>query len=126
MGFVYGELMQAKDDIKIAMNNLPRNYENIMGIIEAKMKNRLDTPIHLMAYLLNPYFHYKDNDLQKDVLVNDGMADFFETYFFGDVEMQNKVYSEEIPKYKKKDGKFGRFIAIKGCEVNDEKFDPGK
>ncbi|XP_042448869.1 uncharacterized protein LOC122033773 [Zingiber officinale] len=39
MGFVYGELLQAKKDIKNALSNVPKNYQHI---IDAKMKDRLE------------------------------------------------------------------------------------
>ncbi|XP_019178166.1 PREDICTED: uncharacterized protein LOC109173393 [Ipomoea nil] len=80
MGFVYGELMRAKEEIKHALSDVPRNYKSIIDIIEEKMKDRLDSPLHLM------------------------------------------ILSEELSKYKKKEGMFGRSIAIKACEVNDDNF----
>ncbi|XP_019178097.1 PREDICTED: uncharacterized protein LOC109173320 [Ipomoea nil] len=124
MGFVYGELIQAKEDIKKALNGVEKNYEPIIRIIEEKMKNRLDTPLHLMAFLLNPYYHYKDPLLHLDVDVSIGSIEFIETYYFGDIEMQNKVLMEELSKYKKKDDMFGKSIAVQGCEFNDEQYDP--
>ncbi|XP_019170563.1 PREDICTED: uncharacterized protein LOC109166132 [Ipomoea nil] len=89
-----------------------------------KMKDRLDSPLHLMAYLLNPYYHYKDPQLHLDEVVGVGVVDFCDILFVNDFDMQNKILSEELPKYKKKEGMFGRSIAIKACEVNDDNFNP--
>ncbi|CAA0823530.1 hAT dimerisation domain-containing protein / transposase-related [Striga hermonthica] len=75
MGFLYGELMHAKEDIKSVLNNLAKNYDPILEIIDTKMMGRLDTPLHLMAYLLNPYYHYKDPNLVLDQVVSDGVFD---------------------------------------------------
>ncbi|XP_019178820.1 PREDICTED: uncharacterized protein LOC109173953 [Ipomoea nil] len=72
MGFVYGELMQVKEDIKKAFNAVERNYELIIKIVEEKMSNRLDSPLHLMAFMLNPYYHFKDPQLHLDVIVSLG------------------------------------------------------
>ncbi|XP_019185978.1 PREDICTED: uncharacterized protein LOC109180724 [Ipomoea nil] len=124
MGFVYGELMRAKEEIKHALSDVPRNYKSIIDIIEEKMKDRLDAPLHLMAYLLNPYYHYKDSQLHLDEVVAVGVVDFCDILFVNDFDMQNKILSEEFPKYKKKEGMFGRSIAIKACEVNDDNFNP--
>lgn len=55
MGFVYGELVEARRSIKAAANNLERYYKPIFEIIDEKVKGRLDSPLHLTAYLLNPY-----------------------------------------------------------------------
>ncbi|XP_031101802.1 uncharacterized protein LOC116005702 [Ipomoea triloba] len=125
MGFVYGEIMHAKEEIKRALNGVEKNYEPIIRIIEEKMKNRLDTPLHLMAYFLNPYYHYKDLLLHRDADISFGSIEFLETYYFEDLDMQNKVLKEELSKYKLKEGMFGKLIAIKGCESNDAQYDPG-
>ncbi|XP_031106336.1 uncharacterized protein LOC116010987 [Ipomoea triloba] len=123
MGFVYGELMQAKEEIKNALNGVEKNYEPIIRIIEEKIQNRLDTPLHLMAYLLNPYYHYKDPRLHLDHFISMGCVEFLETYYFGDLEMQNKILMDELSKYKKKEGMFGKLIAAKGYESSDGQYD---
>ncbi|KAL5739396.1 hypothetical protein ACOSQ2_028576 [Xanthoceras sorbifolium] len=38
MGFVYGELVQAKEEIKVALNNVEGNYRPILDIIDARIK----------------------------------------------------------------------------------------
>ncbi|XP_019171429.1 PREDICTED: uncharacterized protein LOC109166984 [Ipomoea nil] len=87
MGFVYGELMQDKEDIKKAFNEV-------------------DPRLHL------------------DVNVSLGCIEFLETYYHDDLEMQNKVLNDEFPIYKRKDGVFGKTLAVKGCETNNERYDP--
>ena len=51
MGFVYGELKKAKDEIKEALNHKEEKYKPILDIVDAKGKGRIDTPLHLTAYL---------------------------------------------------------------------------
>ncbi|XP_019166931.1 PREDICTED: uncharacterized protein LOC109162702 [Ipomoea nil] len=119
MGFVYGEIMKTKEEIKHALSDVSRNYKPIIEIIEAKMKDRIHTPRD--GYLLNPYYHYKDPQLHLDKVVSD-VVDFGDTLFFNDSEMQNKMLSEELSKYKRKEGMFGRNIEIKRYEVNDDNF----
>ncbi|XP_073024252.1 uncharacterized protein [Primulina eburnea] len=58
MEFLYGELLRAKEDIKMALNNVESNYQPIIVILESKMKDILDTSLHTTAFLLNPYFYY--------------------------------------------------------------------
>ncbi|XP_031127560.1 uncharacterized protein LOC116029653 [Ipomoea triloba] len=125
MRFVYGELMQAKEHIKKALNEVEiKNHEPIIRIIEKKIKNRLDidTPFHLMTFLLNPYYHYNDHLLHLDDDVSIGSIKFLETYYFDDIEMQNKILKEELSKMK--EGMLGKSLAVKGCESNDEQYDP--
>ena len=52
MAFLYGEILKAKEDIKVAIGNIPGVvglYSSIMEIIDVKMKNRLDCPLHKAA-----------------------------------------------------------------------------
>ncbi|CAA0809321.1 hAT transposon superfamily protein, partial [Striga hermonthica] len=124
MGFLYGELMHAKEDIKRVLNNLAKNYDPILEIIDTKMMGRLGTPLHLMAYLLNSYYHYKDPNLILDQVVSDGVLDCLDVICHGNFDLMDKIMNVELPIYKTKGGVFGKPIAAKGCEVNDEKFDP--
>ena len=55
MSFLYGDIIKAKDEIKAGFRNIDRPgnlnaYNNVIEIIEEKMKNRLHTPLHLAAY----------------------------------------------------------------------------
>ncbi|XP_056850680.1 uncharacterized protein LOC108824656 [Raphanus sativus] len=51
LGFIYGEILEAKNSIKEASNHLEKNYQPIFRIIDEKMKDRLDTPLHVAAYM---------------------------------------------------------------------------
>ncbi|KAF3586047.1 hypothetical protein F2Q69_00028417 [Brassica cretica] len=46
------------------------------------------------------------------------------TFYHGDFEKQDKVVNDEFTAYKNKAGAFGRGLALRGCQVNNEKFDP--
>ncbi|GJY36907.1 hypothetical protein Tco_0422285 [Tanacetum coccineum] len=124
MGFVYGEMIKAKEEIKAVLGDNKKAYEPIIKIIEKKMKGRLDTVLHLVAYLLNPYYSYKDTEIQHDPDVSDAVLSFFEVILAGDLEMQLEVTNVEMPKYKKQMDRFGKELAISTCEVNNEKYDP--
>lgn len=122
MGFLYGELRQAKRDIMKAFNNNEKNYGPVIEIIDSMVKDKLDSPLHLMAYFLNPFYFFRDHDIQ--FVVKGGVLDCVEVFYFDDVEMQCEVMNVEISKYRNKDGPFGKVVAEKGCEQNDDKFDP--
>ncbi|KAH6797966.1 hypothetical protein C2S52_022520 [Perilla frutescens var. hirtella] len=61
IGFVYGELVQAKKDIKIAKHSIPKNYEPIIEVIDARIKDMLDSPLHLTTYSLNPFLSLQES-----------------------------------------------------------------
>ncbi|GJS65228.1 hypothetical protein Tco_0679792 [Tanacetum coccineum] len=121
MGFVYGEMIKAKKEIKAVLGDNKKAYEPIIKIIEKKMKGILDTVLHLMAYLLNPYYFYKDTEIQHDPDVSDAVLAFFEIILAGDLEMQLEVTNVEMPKYKKQMDRFGKELAIFTCKIHTEK-----
>ncbi|KAI3768319.1 hypothetical protein L2E82_18899 [Cichorium intybus] len=124
MGFVYGEIKVAKEEIMKALGGNEKAYKPIIDIITTKMKGRLDSKLHLTAYLLNPYYHYKDSQLQHDPDIMDAVLEFFDTLLFGDLEMQRQVVTIELPKYKQKVDRFGVALAHSSCMVNDADFEP--
>ena len=52
MGFVYRELLKAKDDIKKILKK-ECDYMPIFNIIDAKSKDRLESPLHTTVYFLD-------------------------------------------------------------------------
>ncbi|KAH7666003.1 Ribonuclease H-like protein [Dioscorea alata] len=46
MGFLYGELLHAKEEIKGALKNQETLYREVLEIIETKARDRLDRPLH--------------------------------------------------------------------------------
>ncbi|KAL5759938.1 hypothetical protein ACOSQ2_018776 [Xanthoceras sorbifolium] len=126
MGFVYGELLQAKEDIKVALNNVDRNYKPIIDIIDARIKGRLDSSLHLAAYFLNPYYCYKDTTIKDKVDVNVAMFECVEAIYSTDnYHIQDTIANTEIRKYKMKEGTFRLQLAISGCKNNTQDYDPG-
>ena len=126
MGFVYGELKKAKEEINEALNNIESNYRPILEIMDSRIEGRLDTPLHAFAYLLNPYYYYKDASIEYDVNVMDGVFTVVEAFFPNDIDMQSKVINEELASYKSKDDAFGREVATKACGVPIDVFNPGE
>jgi hypothetical protein len=49
MGFVYGELLKAKRQVKEALGNVENRFKDGVVVIEKKMAGRLDSPLHLTA-----------------------------------------------------------------------------
>ncbi|CAG7905184.1 unnamed protein product, partial [Brassica rapa] len=96
LGFIYGEMLEAKKSIKEASDHLEKNY--------------------------GPIFH---STIQSDFEVMEGFIACVETFYHGDLEKQDSVVNHELSLYKNKIGSFGRALAIKGCENKDGDFDPG-
>lgn len=124
MGFVYGELKDAKEEIVQICKGAKDMYEPILDIIELKAKDRLDGPLHLAGYLLNPYYFYRDDESQKDPKCMSALLTCVESFFPDDYDKQNLVCNNELLKYKEMEGIFGRKIAVSGRSKNDEHFNP--
>ncbi|CAO2038512.1 unnamed protein product, partial [Urochloa humidicola] len=124
MAFLYGEIVKAKEQIKVAIRNIdkPVNlalYNNVIEIIDNKMKDRLDSPLHLAAYLMNPYYSYNDESVFTSEQVMDGFITTVETFYHGDYDKQSKVLNEELHKFRDKQGHFGKPVAKAGCTNYD-------
>nr|KAJ0192829.1 hypothetical protein LSAT_V11C800441650 [Lactuca sativa] len=122
MGFLYGELRQANEYIKMAFEIVEINYCSIIEIIETRAKGRINSPLHMTTYLLNPYFFYNDQSIKDNVMVSDAIFICVEKFFRDDIDKQAQVINMELPKYKEKEGDFGRILAAKGCSENSSSY----
>ncbi|KAK3147263.1 hypothetical protein QOZ80_3BG0280240 [Eleusine coracana subsp. coracana] len=127
MAFLYGEILKAKKDIKVAIGNIDKSgtlYNSIMDIIHVKMNNRLDCPLHKAAYFLNPYYSYNDDSIFEAEEVMDGFFSVVETFYHCDYDKQSQVLNENVDKFKDRVGHFAKQVAQAGCKDFD--FNPAK
>ncbi|XP_072149653.1 uncharacterized protein [Setaria viridis] len=116
VAFLYGDILKAKEEIMAAIGNIDKAvnlnlYLGIMEIIDEKMKGRLDTPLHLAVYFLNPYFSYNDPSIFTNEHVMDGLISVVETFYHGDYDKQIQVLNAEMDKFKDKEGHFAKAVA---------------
>jgi hypothetical protein len=126
MAFIYGEIIKAKKDIVVAVGNIDKAViicNSIIEIIDTKMKDRLDCPLHKAAYFLNPYYSYNDPSIFESEEVMDGFILAVETFYHGDYDKQNQVLNDDVHKFKDQVGHFSRNVALAGCKDFD--FSPG-
>ncbi|CAN1813043.1 hypothetical protein LINPERHAP1_LOCUS26738 [Linum perenne] len=81
MGFVYGELVNAKRDIQEALGNVESRYKDVMTIVNKKMSGRLDAPLHLTAYMLNPHYSYANSSIFDDSRITDAFMTCAEQFY---------------------------------------------
>ena len=123
MGYVYGELLKAKREIKEAFGNMERNYKEVMAIVDKKMKNRLDSPLHVAAYMLNPYYSYNNPAIFSDSIVVEKFMQCVETFYYGEDGKEYRTVNEDLEKFQKRHGSFSKKMA-RSCERFE--FNPGK
>ncbi|CAN6362871.1 unnamed protein product [Urochloa humidicola] len=127
MAFIYGEIIKAKKDIMVAVGNIDKSgtiYNSIIALIDVKMKDRLDCPLHKAAYFLNPYYSYNDPSIFESEEVMDGFISATETFYHGDYDKQNQVLNNDVHKFKDQVGHFSKMVALAGCK--DFEFSPAK
>ncbi|KAJ1277659.1 hypothetical protein BS78_04G020400 [Paspalum vaginatum] len=102
MGCLYGELIKAKREIKEAFGNVEKCYKEVMTIVDKKMKDRLDSPLHMAAYMLNPYYSYSNSAIFSDSVVVEKFMQCVETFYYGDEDKEYKVVNEDLEKFQKR------------------------
>ena len=123
MGFLFGELLKAKREIKEAFGNVESRYKDVIAIIERKMKGRLDSPLHLTAYLLNAYYSYGDPSIFDDATIIEGFINCVETFYHHDEDKQDQTVNIELKKLQNREGPFSKKLA-RTCQNFD--YNPGK
>jgi len=99
VGFVYGELLKAKRQIKEALVNIETCFKDIIEIVDKKMGGRLDSPLHLTAYLLNPHYSYVDPSIFDAPKMSVAFISCVETFYYHDEEMQTQAANFELQKF---------------------------
>jgi hypothetical protein len=111
MGFLFGELTKAKREVKQVYGNMEGRYKDVMTIVDKKMKGRLDSPLHLAAYLLNPHYSYADTSLFDDGTIIEGFITCVETFYHANEDMQDQVVNKELRLFQNKEGAFAKKLA---------------
>ena len=119
MASMYGEIIEAKKAILVAVDNSDKDYKAITTAMESKMNGRLDTPLHMAAYALNPYYSYATTSIFTDVEVMSALMEVIEQFYLDGDEKQNKVLNIDLPKFKKKEGMFGKVAATRAITNAD-------
>jgi hypothetical protein len=111
MGFVYGEIVKAKKEMKEVYGNVESRYKDVIDVVEKKMKDRLDSPLHLAAYLLNPYYSYADTNILDDGTVTEGFINCVETFYHGDDSKQDQAVNMDLRRFQNREGSFSKKLA---------------
>ncbi|XP_008663987.1 uncharacterized protein [Zea mays] len=111
MGFLYGELLKAKREIKEAFGNVESRFKDVMAVIEKKMNGRLDSPLHLTAFLLNPHYSYANPSIFDEPKMNEAFISCVEQFYYHDEDQQEQVANFELKKIQNREGPFSKKLA---------------
>ncbi|CAL1355707.1 unnamed protein product [Linum trigynum] len=90
----------AKREIKEAFKNEELRYKEVIAIVEKKMRGRLDAPLHLTTYLLNPHYSYADSSIFDNVDITTALITCVEQFYHGcdeDIHDENCVNFDYNP-----------------------------
>ncbi|XP_039778171.1 uncharacterized protein LOC120645455 [Panicum virgatum] len=111
MGFVYGEQLKAKREIKEAFGNVETRFKDVMAVIEKKMDGRLDSPLHLTAYLLNPHYSYSKPSIFDEPKIIEAFVACVEQFYYHDEDKQDQAANIELKKFQSREGPFNKKLA---------------
>ena len=116
--------MLFRSEMKAAIENSEKDYLLITNAMDTKMSGRLDSPLHMVAYILNPRYSYAEPSIFTDVEVMATLMEVMDTIYYDDDIKQNKILNIDFTKFKKKEGMFGKVTAMKA--ISNDNFDAGK
>ncbi|XP_066347629.1 uncharacterized protein [Miscanthus floridulus] len=123
MGFLYGSLVEAKNEISRRFNSDRNKFEEVFHIIDKRWDNKLKTPLHRAGYYLNPFYYYQNKlAIEENESFRDGVITCI-TKLVPNEDTQDKII-EELQLFQDAEGSFGKEIAKRQCKnIN---FDPAK
>lgn len=123
MGFLYGYLLEAKEEISVRFNNKYSQFQEVWAIMDKRWDSKLKTPLHRAGYYLNPFYYYSNKvDIELDGSFREGLVTCVGKMVKD--EQEHDHIMEEIERYQERDGSFGRQIASRQCK--NKNFDPAK
>ena len=122
MGFLYGCLLEAKNEISARFDHESSKFQQVFEIIDKRWDNKLKTPLHRAGYYLNPYYYYPNKlDIELDGTFRDGLITCI-TKMVDNVDLQDQII-QELEQYQDEDGTFAKEIAKR--QWKNKNFDPG-
>jgi mannose-1-phosphate guanylyltransferase len=122
MGFLYGSLVEAKNEISRRFNNDSSKFEEVFHIIDKRWDSKLKTPLHRAGYYLNPFYYYQNKvAIEENESFRDGVITCI-TKLVPDENTQDKII-EELELFQDAQGSFGKDIAKR--QYKSATFDPG-
>ncbi|KAL6642536.1 hypothetical protein ACP70R_020717 [Stipagrostis hirtigluma subsp. patula] len=112
MGFIYGDLANAKREIALRFESKEEHYLPIWEHIDFRIDLYLKTPLHLAGYYLNPFFYYQNKDeIENTEIFRDALVQCTRI-MYQDPGMQEKIV-HQLKLYRTASQSFGTASAIR-------------
>ncbi|XP_047049371.1 uncharacterized protein LOC124654408 [Lolium rigidum] len=121
MGFFYGSMLDAKQEILLRFDNDESRCKSVLDIIDKRWDNKLKKPLHLAGYFLNPYYYYPNKvQIEKEGKFRAAVITCITTMIQEDDEQDAMI--EELKTYRAGKESFGTDIATR--QRKNKNFDP--
>jgi hypothetical protein len=87
------------------------------------MAGRLDSPLHMTTYLLNPYYSYTNPSIFYEPKMNVAFIACVEQFYYYDEHKQHQAANIELKKFQNRDGPFSKKLAR---TYEDFDYNPGR
>jgi len=101
MGYIYGELLNAKKEIAFRFENKEEHYLPVWHHIDFRINLYMMKPLHLAAYYLNPSFYYQNRheientEIFRDALFECACKMYQDEYTQEKIVHQLKLYNTD-------------------------------
>ncbi|GFP92431.1 hypothetical protein PHJA_001387300 [Phtheirospermum japonicum] len=113
MGFSYGEMDKAKEEIAKNLGREKGSYKKLWNIIDEKWEFQMHRHLHAAAYFLNPHFQY-DDGFSSHVEVKSGLYACLEKLIPN--ESDREKADLQLDFFRKRDGLFRCSLARSSCK----------
>lgn len=111
MGWLYGDMKKAKEEVAVALDNKENKYLPIWKLIDSRMESKMSNPLHLAGYFLNPFFYYPNREeVEADTKFMHGFVECLTRMYANDPDIQDFITSE-LDTYQFGHGPFGKELA---------------
>ncbi|XP_078150193.1 uncharacterized protein LOC144545498 [Carex rostrata] len=112
MGFLYGAIHAAKEEIGWRFQRKKKVAQPFLEIIEARWDEQLSKDLHAAGYWFNPSNQYNSTEFAKHRKTISGVHDVIERFAHGQVGLQTKL-TGEMKLFRNAEGDFGRTTTIR-------------
>lgn len=112
MGYIYGDLLNAKKEIAVRLNENKKKYGPIWKIIDERWDTKLKTALHKAGYFLNPIWFYNNRQEMEEEVMVEAVIECAARMYAEDSIVQDNIVSQ-LSMYTEATCSFGTPMALR-------------
>ncbi|KAK8457885.1 hypothetical protein SEVIR_3G265501v4 [Setaria viridis] len=94
MGYIYGDLLKAKQEIAARLNRNEKKYGSIWKIIDGRWDSKLKTALHKARYFLNLSFFYENRNEMEEEGMMEVVIECATRMYRDDINVQDNIVAQ--------------------------------